>query len=176
MRASGIVILILGVTTWGCGGAPPASEPAPAAAAPASTVHADLAQLMRGILYPSANVIFAGQSIDPAQVKPADDPATATDPLASAYGGWTALENSGLALAESANLLTLPRKCANGRDVPLANADWPVFVQQLRVAGMSAFEAAKAKDQDKVLDAAGTVTEACAACHDKYREKTDRCS
>jgi hypothetical protein len=40
---------------------------------------------MRGILYPASNVIFAAQNDNPADVKPAKDPATATDPLAD---GW----------------------------------------------------------------------------------------
>ena len=35
----------------------------------------------------------------------ADDPATATDPLRSAYGGWEAVTNAGLALSEATTLL-----------------------------------------------------------------------
>ena len=162
----------------------PARNPAPApvkrpAAAPSAPVEANLAQLMRGILYPSSNVIFAAQDQNPDKVPPAKDPATATDPLASAYGKWTAVENSGLAIAEAATLLTIPgRKCANGRAVPLQNADWAKFVQGLRDAGMAAYKAAQSKNQDNILEAAGTITEACANCHDKYREKpnlADRC-
>jgi len=116
---------------------------------------------------------------NPDKVPPAKDPATATDPLASAYGKWTAVENSGLAIAEAATLLTIPgRKCANGRAVPLQNADWAKFVQGLRDAGMAAYKAAQSKNQDNIVEAAGTITEACANCHDKYREKpnlADRC-
>ena len=103
----------------------------------------------------------------------------AVNPLKSSYGKWQAVENSALALADAANLLLIPgRKCANGRDVPIGNADWPQLVQGLRDAGMEAYAAAKAKDQDKILDATGTLTTACANCHDKYREKpalADRC-
>ena len=71
-----------------------------APAAPAPQIHGSLLQVMRGILFPNANVIFYAQDKDPSKVKPAPDPALATDSLASAYGGWTAIENSGLALAE----------------------------------------------------------------------------
>ena len=71
-------------------------------------VEATLGQLMKGILYPASNVIFAAQSENPANVKPAKDPSAATDPLQSSYGKWEAVENSGLAIAEAANLLTLP--------------------------------------------------------------------
>ncbi len=151
------------------------ATPAPArGAAPAasSRVQATLAQLMKGILYPASNVIFAAQGTDPKTVKPAGDPATATDPLMSTYGQWQAVENASLALVEAANLLTIPgRKCSNGRAAPMQNPDWAKFVQGLREAGMTAYKAAQSKDQDKILDAAGDVTTACSNCHDKYREK-----
>jgi hypothetical protein len=141
-------------------------------AARGQVVEANLAQLMKGILFPSSNVIFAAQSTNPADVPPAKDPSLATDPLANAYGKWQAVENASLALAESANLLSLPgRKCSNGLPVPINNADWPGFVQGLRDAGMKAYKAAQSKDMDKILDAADTMTTACANCHEKYREK-----
>ena len=150
--------------------------------APATAqVHGNLAQVMRGILFPNSNVVFFAQSNNPADVKPATDPSTSTDPLTNTYGGWTAVENSGLALAEAANLLTIPgRLCSNDRPVPLRNADWAKFVQGLREAGMIAYKAAQSKNQDKMLDAADAVTTACANCHNRYREKpggvADRCT
>jgi cytochrome c556 len=156
-----------------------APAPAKAAAAPARQAPATLAQLMKGILYPSSNIVFSAQGDNPADVPPAKDPATAVNPLASSYGKWEAVENSGLAIAEAANLLTIPgRKCSNGRLVPITNADWPKLVQGLRDAGMAAYKAAQSKNQDKILDAADVMTTACANCHDKYREKptlADRC-
>ena len=172
----------------------PASAPPPKAAAPkaapakaaaasrtarAKAPPATLAQLMRGTLYPASNVIFAVQDKDPTKIPPEAEPSTALNPLASTYGGWQAVENAGLAMAEVANLLMVPgRKCSNGIDVPIRNADWAKWVQGLKDAGASAYKAAQAKDQDKILEAAGNVSEACSNCHDKYREKTnlaDRC-
>jgi hypothetical protein len=149
-------------------------------AAPAGQVHGNLGQVMRGVLFTNSNIIFAAQSKNPADIKPAADPTTATDALQGVYGGWTAVENSGIALAEAANLLILPgRKCANGRAVPVDNPDWKMFVQGLRDAGMKSYQAAQSKNQDSILDAADAVTTACANCHDKYREKpggeADRC-
>ena len=92
---------------------------------------------------------------------------------------WQAVENSALALAEAANLLTIPgRKCSNGRDVPIKNADCSKLVPGLRDAGMTAYKAAQSKNQDNILMAADAMTQACANCHDKYREKpnlADRC-
>jgi hypothetical protein len=160
-----------------------AQAPAPAPAAKAAGGQApagSLAQVMRGILFPNSNVVFFAQGSDPAAVKPAADPTTAIDPLAGSFGGWAAVENSGIALSEAANLLTIPgRLCSNGRPVPLKNPDWPKFVQELRTAGMSVYKAAQSKNQDKVSDAADAVTAACSDCHTKYRDVAggvpDRC-
>jgi len=143
--------------------------------APASVVPANLAQLMRGTLYPASNVVFAAQDQNPADVPRAKDPNMATDLLASSYGKWDAVENSALAIAEVANLLMVPgRKCANGLDVPLTNPDWAKFVQELRDAGMTAYAAAKTRNQDKVIEATDVMTTACKNCHDKYRDRVKR--
>ena len=140
---------------------------------------ANLAQLMRGILFPNSNVIFAAQSENPDDVKPAKDPSLATDPLASSYGKWVAVENSGLAISEAATLLSISgRKCSNGLAVPLKNADWPKLVQDLRAAGLATYKAAQSKNQENILMAADELTTACSNCHEEYREKpnlSDRC-
>lgn len=151
-----------------------AQSPA-AAPASASKVPANLSQLMKGTLYPEANVVFAAQDENPADVPRAKDPNMATDLLTTVYGKWEAVENSALAMVDVANLLELPgRKCSNGLDVPLQNPDWAKFVQELRDAGMAAYAAAQTKSQDKMTDAAGVLTEACAHCHVRYREKRNR--
>src|SRR4051812_8632245 len=79
--------------------APAKAQPATKGGAPAMKpeIHANLAQLMRGILYPASNVIFAAQDVNPADVKPAKDPSTSPNPLSSTYGQWQAVENSALA-------------------------------------------------------------------------------
>jgi hypothetical protein len=155
----------------------PAPAPTPAAAGgaarPQSQVQGDLRQVMRGILFPNSNVAFFAQGSDPAAVPQDADPTSAVNPLASVYGGWEAIENSGIAMAEAANLLTIPgRMCANGKPVPVQNADWQRFVQGLRDAGMATYKAAQSKDMDKMVEAADTLTTACSDCHDVYREKT----
>jgi hypothetical protein len=190
MRILGVVFVLLATETFtlvafGQAQAPPRSaapaqaKSGAAATAPAPRVYANLAQLMRGILFPASNVIFAAQNDDPDKIPPAKDPATATDPLASSYGKWQAVENSALAMSEAANLLMVPgRKCSNGVAVPIRNADWPKLVQALRDAGMTAYKAAQSKNTDNILTAADAITEACANCHNKYREKpnlADRC-
>lgn len=135
---------------------------------------ADLNQLMRGVLYPPANVVFFAQADNPAEVKPApgQDPSMATDPLQSTFGGWQAVENAALALTESADLLLTPgRKCSNGVPVPVSDPEWAKFVQEVRDAGMKAYKAAQAKDQDKMVEVAETLSSACAHCHLKWRDR-----
>jgi hypothetical protein len=149
------------------------------AAAPPPPVQGNLAQLMKGAFYPAANVVFAAQDLNPAEVPRAKDPNMATDLLTSSFGKWEAVENSALALSAFANLLTVPGlKCANGLEVPLKNPDWAKFAQQLREAGMAAYAAARTKDQDKMIEVSDVMTKACANCHVKYRQKAnpaDRC-
>jgi hypothetical protein len=137
-------------------------------------VHADLNQLMRGVLYPAANVVFSAQADNPGDVKfvPGQDPSMSTDPLTSTYGGWQAVENAALALAESANLLLIPgRSCSNGVPAPTQDQAWAVFVQEVRDAGMKAYRAAQAKDQDKMIEISETLSASCAGCHLKWRNR-----
>src|SRR5215510_12561269 len=99
-----------------------AQAPSPDAAPPPP---ADLNQLMRGVLYPAANVVFFAQADNPAEIKfvPGHDPNMSTDPLTSTFGGWAAVENAALALAESATLLEIragavPMECPCRRRMP----------------------------------------------------------
>jgi hypothetical protein len=154
-----------------------AQSPAlPAGSKSATRSPADLAQLMKGIVYPSANVFFAAQIDDPAAIPPDPKPSVSPNPLTSTFGKWQAVENSALALAESARLLDTPgRKCSNGANVPVKNPDWEKFVTELRDAGLVAYKAAQSKNQDNVLSAADVVTTACSHCHARYRDRTNRC-
>jgi hypothetical protein len=140
----------------------------------APQVHADLNQLMRGVLYPAANVVFSAQADNPGEVKlpPGHDPSMSTDPLTSTFGGWLAVENAALGLAESANLLSIPgRRCSNGVPVPTKDPAWAVFVQDVRDASMKAYRAAQAKDQDKIIEISETLSASCAGCHRKWRDR-----
>jgi hypothetical protein len=141
-------------------------------APPQPQVHADLNQLMRGLLYPAANVVFSAQTDDPAKKKWPDghDPTMSTDPVIGAFGGWPAVENASLTLAESANLLMLAgRNCSNGTPVPVKDPAWAAFVQVLRDGSMKAYQAAKTKDMDKMIEASDAVNASCEGCHRKWR-------
>ena len=141
---------------------------------PPQQVHANLNQVMRGVLYPAANVVFSAQADNPGEVKfiPGHDPNMSTDPLTSSFGGWQAIENAALALAESANLLSISgRKCSNGEPVPTTDPGWAMFLQQLRDASMAAYKAAQAKNQEKMIELAETVNASCSGCHRKWRDR-----
>ena len=137
-------------------------------------VHANLNQLMQGVVYPAANVLFSTQTEDPAALErpPVKDPAMATDPLVSVFGGWQAIENSALALAESANLLLVPgRVCSNGASAPINDPAWSKFVAELRDVGLQAYAAAQAKDRDKMIELSEPINDACVHCHQKWRPR-----
>jgi len=135
-----------------------------------------MAQLMKGIIYPASNVFYVAQSDDPAAIKPDVRPSISPNLLTSTFGQWEAIENSALALAESASLLALPgRKCSNGVDVPISNPDWERWVSEMRETGWMAYKAAQSRNQDEILKAADAVTSTCTNCHRRYRERSNRC-
>jgi len=174
--AERITIGIMGGLVMWCG---VVSAQAPTRAAAPAKPDANLAQLMRGTLYPASNVLFAAQDDLRKQPKAADA-SVSPNPLTNAYGGWQAVENAGLAIAEMSRLLSVPgRTCSSGHPAPVARPDWIRFTAGLRKAGIAAYEAAKKKDTDAMADVAGTVSDACGACHEVYREKKggdkDRC-
>jgi hypothetical protein len=168
MHRTGLTLFVM---LAACGLSVLAQDPAPNVA---QQVHANLNQLMRGVLYPAANVVFFAQADDPADVKPipGQDPSMATDPLTSTFGGWQAIENAALALTESTNLLVIPgRTCSNGVPVPTKDPDWLKFVQEVRDAGMNAYKAAQTRNQDKMIETAETLSASCAGCHRKWRDR-----
>jgi hypothetical protein len=159
----------------------PPPAPAPAPAAPQPKVYGTLAQVMQGIPFPNSNIIFDTQTNDPgAAQKSGGAGAAATQQYAAVYGGWKAVENASIALQETANLLLIPgRMCSNGKPAPVDQADFQKWAQGLADAGAASYKAALAKNIDQMVEVAGTVSDACAACHEKYRDTPkqpeDRC-
>jgi predicted RNA polymerase sigma factor len=77
-------------------------------------------------------------------------------------------------LQETANLLTVPgRMCANGLPVPVDQEDFQRWAQGLADAGAAAYKAAQSKNLDQMVEVSGTVSDACLACHEKYRDTPD---
>jgi hypothetical protein len=147
-----------------------------AAQAPAPQPYGSLAQIMRGILFPNANILFDVQSNDPAAPKKAETGGGATATFSNIYTGWQTVENSALALAESATLINIPgRLCDNGRPVPLTRPDWQKFSQELVTASRAMYKAAQSKNRELASDTTNDVAAACENCHSVYREKNPRC-
>ena len=179
MRVLSVVLVLLSFgivacsapnTTTGTGGtaAPAASAP------PAPQPEGTLLQVMRSILFPNSNIIFDTQTKDPGAPPPkaaAGAGAGASAQFANVYTGWNVVENSAVALSEAATLIMLPgRMCNNGKPVPVDRDDFKKFAQGLREAGRAALKAAQSKSQDAMVEVSGTVADACAACHEVYRD------
>lgn len=133
-------------------------------------VQGTLNQVMRGILFPNSNIIFDAQDTDPGA--PPDPTLALTSPYAGTYGGWEAVENASIALGEAANLIALPgRTCQNGKPVPLQDELYQQGIQGLRDIAQASYKAAQDQNMDAMLDIADRLTQACAACHDAYRDR-----
>jgi cytochrome c553 len=157
------------VTAAAAAQAPPAR---PAAARPAAPPTGTLAQIMRGIYFPNANLIFDVQQNDPAAPKKKADSGSSTDTYASAYSGWEMVENAAIALTDGVDLILKPgRTCQNGKPVPIDQPDFQKFAREMREAGRVALQAARTRNQEKTSDATNNIADACANCHEVYRDK-----
>jgi hypothetical protein len=166
-----LIVLSLLVFVAACGGSSPAPTEPAAPTASSQEVVGSLNQVMRGILFPNSNIIFDAQDRDPAAKPDEKDPAAAAHPFAGTYGGWEAVENASIALGEAANLVAMPgRKCANGKPVPLTDPTFQKGLAALRDISRVAYKTAMEKKQDAILDVADKLTQACATCHDVYRD------
>jgi len=157
--------------------APPASAmPRTAGAGATFPAVGNMAQVMRGILFPSSNIIFNVQAQDPGAPKAAYEQGKAAfswaDWGAGIYSGWEVVDYAAIALAESAPLLLTPgRRCENGKPVPVQREDWIKFTQGLVDAGKAAYKASQTRNQMAVDEVSSVVADACLACHEVYRDK-----
>jgi cytochrome c556 len=67
-------------------------------------------------------------------------------------------------LAESGNLLMLPGRAPD-------NEDWVKESQAMIDAAMLAFNAAEARNADRLSDAGDKIYATCKSCHNKYMNK-----
>lgn len=162
--------------------APGTVSAAPAAPATASQAlasarpEANLAQIMRGILFPSSNLIFNVQNSDPGEQKVGWQPGTSDFSWvnwgAGIYSGWELVDYAAMAITESAPLLVMPgRRCENGRPVPVDRADWIEFTNKMAEAGRVAYKASQSRNRDAVIEATNVIADSCLNCHDRYRDK-----
>lgn len=173
-------IALLPILALGCRGANESAAAAPAAAA--AKPQMNMLQLMRAFPFPHANVIFDLQGTDP---EGPDKTASMSFSVyrwwdSDTYAGWAGVENSALALAEMAPLLRIPRACANGKPAPVDDPEWQAAIASVASVGREAHEAALSKNLDAFLDVSERLTNACAQCHDLFRdvdlEGGERCS
>jgi len=162
---------------------PPGVAPAPApprtgAALAGSSARppGNMAQVMRGILFPSSNLLFNVQNQDPGEQKVGWQPGTTSfswvDWGAGIYSGWELVDYASIALAESAPLLLTPgRRCENGKPVPVERADWIQFTEELAEAGRAAYRASQSRNRDAVSEVTNQIADACLHCHEVYRDK-----
>src|SRR5581483_4467620 len=155
----------------------PAPLPGPRAAAATFPPAGNLAQVMRGILFPSSNLIFNVQGHDPGEQQVGGAPESKgafswVDWGAGIYPGWQLVDNAAIALAEAAPLVLLPgRRCENGKPVPVNDPEWIKFTMELVDAGNAAYKASQSRSQDAVTDVGNTIADACLHCHEVYRDK-----
>jgi S-disulfanyl-L-cysteine oxidoreductase SoxD len=168
----------------------PSARPAAAAAAGGGgvtlTPTANLAQFMRGVTFPNANIIFNTQVKDPGATKPVN-PVPFDYVLwgATVYYGWQAVDQAALALIETTPMFMVPgRRCENGRPVPIQNADYQKFTQELIALSRELYKTSQSRNQDAVSGMSERLNDACANCHKVYRDVgtaeggglgTDRC-
>ena len=160
------------VSMGAIGTVPPPGAAAPAASFPAT---GSLNQVMRGILFPSSNVLFDVQTRDPGgrQASGARGDATTTSArYGDVYDPWMVVDAAAISLAEAAPLLmTRGRRCENGKPAPVDRADWQQYVQGLVEAGRAAYRASQTRNQAVVSEVTNQISDACANCHRVYRDR-----
>ncbi len=135
----------------------------------------NLAELMRAIAFPNANIIFNVQLKDPGAVKKKQLAASPFDYVewgSTVYPGWLAIDQAAVAITETAPLLLTPgRRCQNGKPVPVDRADWKQYVAALVEVGKLARKTSQARNYEAFVDVSEKLNDACANCHKVYRDK-----
>jgi quinoprotein glucose dehydrogenase len=151
-----------------------AAVPTALGSGPSFPAVGNMNQVMRGILFPSSNVLFDVQTQDPgARPKPGAraDAATTSSRYGDVYEPWAVVDAAAISLAEVGPLLMTPgRRCENGKPVPVDQADWQRWVRELSDAGRAAYKASQTRNAEMVSEVTNQVADACANCHRVYRD------
>jgi len=135
----------------------------------------NLAEVMRAIAFPNANVIFNLQLKNPSTQKKKQVAASPFDYVewgATVYPGWLAVDQAAIALVETAPLLLAPgRLCQNGRPAPVDRSDWKQYVAALADVSRLAHKASQARNHEAFVEISEKLNDACANCHKVYRDK-----
>jgi len=146
------------------------------ARASAERPEGNLAELMRAIAFPNANIIFNLQLKNPSTApkpKPlASSPFDYVEWGSTVYPGWLQVDQAAVALTESASLLLTPgRRCQNGRPAPVDRADWKQFVAAMVDVGKLARKESRARNFEAFGAISEKLNDACGNCHKVYRDK-----
>ena len=178
-------VLLLAISTSQCGKPEPAAE--------AASVASDLKpifsvkELMENIIDPQADFIFDAVAVDIGEHGIVETKPTSDD-------DWLKVQRATVLLAESTNLLKMPRRVApegdknelSGPGQPelapeqiQAKLDhdrrlWNSHVDQLRDEFVKVLAIVKARDTDKLFQAGSDIDRACEACHLEYWYPGDR--
>ena len=165
MRAALGVMTIIFLATGSAEAQPPRDTP------PVGT----MAQVMRAIYFPNANLIFDVQMRDPATPPGEGGDNTVTSTFSRIYSGWQVVENAALALAEGASLINKPgRLCETGRYAPVERYDWLKWSNELTDLSFEIYQAAMRKDQEEVGELTNNLAMACDNCHRVYRSNAQQ--
>jgi len=141
----------------------------------------NMAQLMRGVFFPNSNLIFTVQTRDPAAPAPKPSPEqqgqgfSVFDWGQGIYAGWQMIDNAAIAIADASPLMLMPGiRCENGRLAPINDPDWIKFTDQMIAVARKTYKASQSRSQEAVSEATGDLADACAACHQAYREVRTR--
>ena len=141
---------------------------------------ASVQDLMEGIIDPSADVLWDSVAYI-ASTKGIEDRQPRTDEE------WKRVRYGAITLIEGANLLSMPGRKIAGNPAPPAgvgagelthaeiqqridssHAAFVQFARNLQDAGLKALAAIEARDASALMDAGGSIDEACEACHVTY--------
>jgi hypothetical protein len=87
------------------------------------------------------------------------------------YPGWQLVDNAAVALADASPLMLTPGiRCENGRLAPVTDPDWIKFTENMIAVARKTYRASQSRSQEAVSDATGDIADACAACHQAYRD------
>ena len=142
----GVLALATGTMVWSsCNSQPPPPPFKPVV---------DVRQLMAGIIDPSAVAFWdsTGTIVDANGV---------VERQPNTDEEWTAMRNHAMILAESGNLMMMPRRA---RD----NGDWMKFSQEFIDQAAAAMKAAEARDPVRMFSTGTDLYQACLNCHTEY--------
>ncbi len=191
LLARGALLLICGVTLQQCSAKPEQAQApaAPAQAANDLTPVASVHELMRDIIDPISDLIFDAVGTEvTAKGSVQTEPRTDED--------WAKVRQGAMTLAESANLLKMPRRAApegyvvdptlRGPGAPELAPEqiaakiaanrvlWDKFADGMRDEAVKVLKIVDAKDTKRLFDAGSELDAVCETCHLEYFYPGDR--